>query len=456
MEEAHQRLKGIRSIIKRLSGSFLLSAAFCFFTASPAAAIDIISDEETEVLIAHVAQPLFKAAGIPFDRNKIYIVNDSSLNAFVSDGNRLFVHTGTITAAENVNELAGVIAHETGHIQGGHILRQKIKNQAMREVTLASAILAGTAAAASGRGDVAMAVLLGSQSSALTHYTRYRTEEERNADEAAVNLLAQTGQSPAGILRFMKKIAKQNNLNGIEETPYFRTHPVTSERIGFFEEAVKKSDAPQESPYDKDLQLVKAKLYAFLNTPQQTARKYPTGDKSEAALYAQGISAFKQLKLKEALAKMDKLIATAPDNPYFKEMKAQIYLETGQIKPARKEYEQALKQRPESVLLQLSLAQAMLEDSLTPAELERVIRLLNQAQIKRPSAWGWLLTSRAYGQKNDLANANYAAAEYSYAIGAAQTAKRQIAEARKASPNAKLRLKLDDLEARLQEILKND
>ena len=181
----------------------MLILAFLPFDAF--AQISIISDEETEQYLASVIRPLFQQAGVPFNRNKIYIVNDNSLNAFVGDGNNLFVHSGTLIKADSSDQISGVLAHETGHITGGHILRQKIKSQAMQEASLASVILAGAAAAASGRGDVAMAVMMGSQSSLLSNYMAYRVEEERSADEAAIKLLSKEQISPQGLMNFMKK-----------------------------------------------------------------------------------------------------------------------------------------------------------------------------------------------------------------------------------------------------------
>ena len=168
---------------------FFLPLAVLAFMSSNAQAISLISDEETELLLQKITAPIFKAAGLPYNRNKVFIVNDNTLNAFVSDGNYLFINTGTIVAADDAEELSGVIAHETGHITGGHIITQKIKAQEMQRVSLASMILAGGAAAASGDGNVAMAVALGSQSSMMTNYFRYRTEQERSADESAVTFL---------------------------------------------------------------------------------------------------------------------------------------------------------------------------------------------------------------------------------------------------------------------------
>ncbi len=450
MEKTYQRLK---QLLAKLAAGLVLAV---ILSATPAQAqnLRLISDEETEQLLAQITRPLFQAAGLPFNRNEVYIVEDNSLNAFVADGNNLFIHTGTIIAADTPEELAGVIAHETGHIQGGHILRQKLKNQSLQEVSLASAILAGAAAAVSGRGDVAMAAMLGSQTSILTHYTRYRTEEERSADEAAIKLLAKTRQSPEGMLTFMKRIAAQNRMQGIEETPYFRTHPVTVERITFFEDAVQKSAVLPSDKLQNSFERVKAKLYAYLNAPQQTLRKYPSGNQSIAARYARAVAYFKQLQLAKANKELDSLIAEEPNNPYFHELKGQMYLETGKIKPAKAEYQKAVKLLPGSALLQISYAQAILEDEPDKNEVQKAVNLLNQSVIKHPTGFAWLLLARAYGLQGNEAAANYASAEYSLRIGAFEVARDQLKQARKAKPDARLALKIGDLEARIDSLLK--
>ena len=155
-------------------------------------------------ILHKIIRPIFNAAGITFNPQKVFILNDNSLNAFVSDGNYLFIHTGTLINADNVNELNGIIAHETGHIAGGHIVRQKLQINRMQSLAVASLIAAGAAAAASGNGDAAMAVLLGSQSSLLNSMTAYQMQEERSADESAVKYLKKIGQSPRGLKNFMK------------------------------------------------------------------------------------------------------------------------------------------------------------------------------------------------------------------------------------------------------------
>ena len=450
MEKINQKLTGSKkNTVSRLIIGFWLILAFLPLR-DALGQMSIISDEETEQYLAKVIRPIFQTAGIPFNRNKIYIVNDNSLNAFVGDGNNLFIHTGTLLKADNTDQISGVLAHETGHILGGHILRQKIKNQSMQEASLASLVLAGAAAAASGRGDVAVAVMLGSQSYPRSNYIAYPVEEERSADDAAVKLLYKRQTSPQGLLQFMKKIQKQNALNGIEESDYFRTHPVTSERVRFLEQAVKQSPYHQDHSLDSEFQRIKAKLYGFLQEPAQTFKRYPLSDTSIAARYAQAIAYFKQLNFGKALRMIDALSAEEPDNPYFYELKAQIYMEQGNLKAAKEAYGKVLKLRPDAALLQVDWAQAALAVSPSPAELKNIIAVLNRSLQQRPSAMGWLLLSQAYDQNGQTAYAEYAAAEYSLRIGAADIAKRQAENAQRKNPPSALRLKLDDLLRRIK------
>jgi len=448
--EKINRITGFfRKTVIGLICSVLLQSAF--LSDASAASISLISDEETEQFLARQLRPVFKAADIPFNRNNIYIVNDDSLNAFVGDGNNMFVHTGTLMKANDENEIAGVLAHETGHIMGGHILRQKIKLQNMQQISLASMLAAGAAAAATGRADAAIAIMMGTQSSMLNAMLAYQVEEERSADESAVKLLQKTEQSPAGMRNFMKKIDRQNRLNGIAENPYFRTHPVTAERISFLNNAVRQSPFPAPAQPSNEFLRIKAKLSAFMEEPRKVLQKYPPSDKSTPARYAQAIVFFRMLKLNQSLKILNELIAEEPENPYFHELKGQIFMETGKIKPARTEYQKALSLLPNSALFQINLAQAVLEDNPNRNELEHTAEILNKSLLQRPDTYGWLLLSRAYGGLNDAANSNYAAAEYSLRIGAAETARRQANTALTANPSPQLRLKIDDLLNRIGE-----
>ncbi|MBR3675960.1 MAG: M48 family metalloprotease [Alphaproteobacteria bacterium] len=419
-----------------------------------AESMTLISDAETQNFLAEIIRPLYRAAGVNFDARKIFIVNDNSLNAFVSDGNYMFVHTGTLIEAQNTNELSGILAHETGHIMGGHIVRQKLKLQKMQYVMLGSMIAAGAAAISTGRGDAAMAVMLGSQSSAINSILHYQTQEERSADESAIKLLSQTKQSTQGLQNFMNKIRKRNALSGIAESPYFRTHPMTSERISHFAEASKNNHFSTQHPLDEKFALIKAKLSAFLLDRQKVARMYPDSNDSLASRYAQSILAFRQNDITTALRLADGLIAKQPNNPYFHELKGQFLFESGRVKESVAEYETALKLLPNNYLLQLSLAQSLLENNPSSAEVKRIINLLQKSLITEQTPIAWQLLSRAYDMNNQRAASLYAAAEFSYGMDNLEIAQKQLENARKAGADKSLSLKISDLEQRIKEDLK--
>lgn len=451
MEKINRLIRNFSKAVKRLMCSILLLSAFLSY-AHASERISLISDEETELFLADILRPIFRAAGIPFNRNNIYIVNDDSLNAFVGDGNNMFVNTGTLIKAKNQNEIAGVLAHETGHIQGGHILRQKIKLQNMQQVSLASLLAAGVSAVATGRPDVAIAIALGSQSSMLSSMLAYQVEEERSADEAAVTLLEKVKQNPAGMRDFMKKIARQNRLSGIEENPYFRTHPVTSERVSFLDHSVKQSPYPVDLAPSETFLRIQAKLIAFMGYPVKTLQRYPLSDHSVPARYAQSIAYFKMLNIDKSLEILNQLIAEEPQNPFFRELKGQIYMETGKVKKAKTEYKKALELLPNSAIFEINLAHAVLEDNPTKQELQNTVNILNKSLLKSPDTYGWLLLARAYGALNDKANSNYASAEYSLRTGNVKIARKQAEQALKSNPTSHLRLKINDLIARLDDI----
>lgn len=430
-----------------------LLPAYCL-AAAQAQALSLISDEETEIFLHRTLQPIFKAADTDFNPRRIYIVNDKSLNAFVTDGNNMFVTVGTLMAADSQNEISGVLAHETGHIEGGHLLRHKIQSREVQRMTLASMLLGSAAGIAAGRADVSIAAILGSQSSAMNSMLTYQVSEERSADEAAVKLLKKINQSPEGMLRFMKKIQKRNTLQGIEETSYFRTHPVTSERIAFMEKAAKESQAPKTGTQEKDFERIRAKLYAYIEDPKATLQKYPETNGSIPARYARAIAYFKKMEMPKALGLINGLIADEPQNPYFYELKGQMLLETGQIAQAADIYRQALKLRPNSSLFKLNLAQAMLENSPSAADQKQIVDLLNQVLVYNPDSYAWILLSRAYGMQQNAAGYNYAAAEYSLLTRDIRLAKQQAEQALKSSPSPALRLKLEDLLLRIKDMEK--
>ena len=438
--------------MKKLFATLLLSTVLLSF---PAHALSIITDEETETYIYEILTPLFKSANLPLERQNIHIIKDDSLNAFVGDKNHMFIHTGTLLKSDNTNQIEGVLAHETGHILGGHILRMKIKIQDLQKASMTSLIAAAGTAIASGRGDAAIAVILGTQSSALNAMTAYQVSEERSADETAVMLLRQNNKSIQGLKEFMKKIQNTNRLQGVEEIPYFRTHPVTTERVSFFDDKLKKETNTTQNPnMDKKLSRLQAKLYAYLEPLENVLKKYPLSDDSIEANIAHIVYYMLLKNINKSLQYANKLIQKEPNNPYFWEIKAQNLYESGKIKEAVPAYKETLRLKPNSDLYKLSYAEAVLANAPTPTEIKSVIPLLEQTNQKIPHPQAYWLLGQAHNLLQDNATADYYLAEYYYSIGEERLTKRQLNKLQNQALKPSIKLKTEDLNARIQTEMK--
>ena len=424
---------------------------FCLCFSFNAQAISLITDEETEAFIYDILTPIFKTANLPLSRNYIHIVKDDSLNAFVGDQNHLFVHTGTILKASNANEIEGVLAHETGHILGGHILRLKIKLQDMQKATLASLVAAAGAAAASGRGDAAIAVVLGTQSSAINAITAYQMGEERAADETATLLLGQNHKSVQGLKDFMTKIQNSNRLQGIEESPYFRTHPVTTERIAFFAEKLKSEhNILSEKSLDNRLKRVQTKLFSYLAPFPAVIKKYPLTDNSIDGYMAHAVYFMRQKNINSALQYANELIKMEPTNPYFWEIKAQALFENGKIDESVAAYRQTLHLKPQAALFKLSYAEALLASEPSMTAVEPLIPLLEQVARSQSYPQAYLLLGKTYATLGHVGTADYFAAEYNYSIGQTALAKKQLSKALKQNLRSDIKLRAQDLEQKIK------
>src|SRR4029077_2594875 len=85
----------------------------------------VVRDAEIEQLLREYTQPILRAAGLAQQNVQVVIINDRSFNAFVADGRRIFVNGGALMEAESPNQIIGVLAHESGHIAGGHLSRMR-------------------------------------------------------------------------------------------------------------------------------------------------------------------------------------------------------------------------------------------------------------------------------------------------------------------------------------------
>ena len=392
--------KGIRALSVAVSTFVALSSA-----ASPALAIGIIRDSEIENNIRLWATPIWEAAGLVPDEVRIILVNDRRLNAFVAGGQNLFLHTGLLMRSENVMQVVGVIAHETGHIAGGHLAR--LQDQ-LRTASITSilALVLGVAAGVAARSGEAVAAGMGAGLTvAERNFLSYTRTQEASADQAGVGFLEQNGLSVRGMLEFFEILSKLESQVTASQDPYLRTHPLTQERIAFVRNFVansKYSNAMPPPEWGVQHKRMKAKLFGFIEAPSRTLTTYKEDDPSVEARYARAVALYRKPDVPKALATIDSLIKEQPDDPFFHELKGQILFENGRAAEALPEYERAVRLLPKSGLIRVDLARAQIEMNRPDMDQKAIAHLNEALRQESDNAVAWRQLAIAYGRGGNM------------------------------------------------------
>jgi predicted Zn-dependent protease len=426
----------------------LATAAAVALPSLPAHAqgIPLIRDTEIEQLMRDYTQPILKAAGLQSHNVKVVLINDRSFNAFVMDGKRIFVNTGALSESATPNQIIGVLAHETGHIAGGHLskLRQELAN--VQTATLIAMLLGAAAmavgsragaAASDGMAQAGAAALSGAPQVAMRSLLSYQRAHEEQADRAAVKFLAATSQSPKGMYETFKRFADNSMFSARYADPYAQSHPMPTERIAALTEIARTSPIwdkkdPPELQHRHDM--MRAKLSGFMEQPQTVGRRYPPSDQSLPARYARAIATYRHSDLRAAVAQIDGLIATQPNNPYFYELKGQALLEGAKPAEAIAPLRHAAQMVKDPTLIQLMLGQALVATN-DPRYSEEAINILRNALAREPDApQAYQQLAMAYGRKGDVAQADLASAQAAFSRGDIKTARELAARAKTRLP----------------------
>jgi predicted Zn-dependent protease len=374
-----------------------------------------IRDAEVENTIRLFGTPIFQAAGLDPSAIRILLLNDPTLNAFVAGGQNIFFHTGLIIRSENPGQLIGVMAHETGHIAGGHLIRSNdAMGKASTEAILAM-LLGAAAAAASGRGDAAAAIMTGGQEMAMRSLLAFTRSQEQQADQMAMRFLDDTNESAKGLLEFFEILGDQEMLVSARQDPYVRTHPLTRDRVSFVRQHVEQSpfsSRPWPAEWIEMHKRIRAKLYAFVEPPVKTLQRYKETDTSIDARYARAVALYRKPDIEGALALVDGLLKERPKDPYFWELKGQMLFENARGKEAIEPYRKAVTNLPDSALLRIELGQALIETDDPSLLKEAADHLTRAMRIEPEDAFGWNQLAIAYGRSGEEGMASYALAEY--------------------------------------------
>jgi predicted Zn-dependent protease len=387
--------------------------------AGQAAAQSLIRDAEIEDTLRVYTEPLLVAAGVRPDEVHIYIVNDDSVNAFVSGGQNIFVHTGLILAADNPNEVIGVLAHETGHIAGGHLVRRREAiNQSLGTALISIGL--GVLAVAAGAPDAGAALISGSQAFAMGTFVRHTQVQESAADQAALSYLEASGQSGQGLLDFFNENMRPYEFMMRRAPPYMLTHPYSSDRVEALRQGIEQSSnvtARDTADNVRRFQMMQAKLIGFIRNQGQTMARYPATDTSAPARYARAIAYYRVNRLPDAQREINSLIAEEPDNPYYQELMGQVLFDSGRAADSVPYHRRSLELKTGEPLFQVNLARALTAANGRQGA-DEAVPLLQAALAREPeNAFGWRELAQARNQQGDEAQAELASAEQNFAIG---------------------------------------
>ncbi len=410
------------------------------FAARPAAAQSILRDAETEALFADMSRPIIEAAGLEPDNVRVVLIQDPSINAFVAGGQTVYIHSGLLDAATNVNEVQGVIAHELGHIVAGHV---PLRNSGGAGAISILSMVLGVVAVAAGAPEAGTGILMAGSRAAIGKYLAYSRSQEATADAAGVRFLNTAGVNGRGMLEFFKKLQNlEYRLAVPQEDSYERSHPLSGERISALTadlEGAPSWNRATDPELEQRFQRVQAKLRGYVNDPQATLRLYPTSNQSIPAHYARAYAYHKSGYPSQAAAEAAALVQAAPDDAYFLELEGQILLESGHAEEALEPLRIAVEKTSYQPLIATLFGHALIatEDPANLREAEQVLRQAVARDRENPSAWYNLAI--VYERTGDRARTALAMAERASLIGdsavAAASARTAMAGLEEGSPD---------------------
>lgn len=389
----------------------LAAVAVLALPAGPAGALGLIRDAEIERTLDRISAPILGAAGLSPSTVEILIVNDRSLNAFVAAGRNIFIHTGLLMKLESAEALGGVIAHEAGHIAGGHMARRAIGLRNARGPALIGVLL-GIAAGAAGGGEVASAIIGGSAGALQRQFLAHSRAEEASADQAALGYLARAGMGASGLLDVMQMFRGQEVFSAGNRDPYVLTHPLSSERVQLIERrAAETAGMGANADLNYWTGRMRAKLRGFIDVPERVLDQIEGEPETEETLYAKAVALHRLGDLRGSVVALDRLLATRPADPFYTELKGQVLFESGQAEAALPFYRRAVQLAPGEPLIGAGLGRVLLalNTPATDAEALHVLEAARAADDADPTALRDLAV--AYQRAGDEGMATLATAE---------------------------------------------
>jgi predicted Zn-dependent protease len=395
--------------------------------------LSILRDTETEQLLRDYVRPILRAAGLEKQNIQVTIINQPVFNAFVADGHRIFINHGALLQSETPNQIIGVLAHESGHLAGGHLAKMREQlARAQTQMIIAMLLGAGAMAAGahsnpnSGIADVGAAAISAPQTVVMHNMLSYQRQQEESADRAGVRFLAATQQSAKGMYDTFKRFTNESLFSAHGADPYYQSHPMPAERVAALEEIARTSpywDKKDDPALQLRHDMMRAKISGFLERPETVYRRYPLSNTSLPARYARAIATYLHGDMNSALNQIDSLIQTQPNNPYFYELRGQALLEGGKPTEAIPALRKAVTLSNSAPLIEILLGQALVATDNKSYTEEAINILRNAMAHETEQPVGYTQLAMAYARKGDLAEADLASAQAAFLRGDNKTAR---------------------------------
>jgi len=406
--------------------------------------IIIIRDTEIEDFLYEISRPIFITAGLNPDQIKFYIIKDSGVNAFVSGGQNIFVNTGTLIHFDEPDALLGIIAHETGHIAGGHIVKMSEELAKQKKLTM-GAVIIGIIAGLAGSAEAMQATIMGGMHIGQQNVLQYTRTQEKSADQLAIDYLLKNNMSPESLLKSMEEF-KREEMGVSDEMEYYITHPLSKSRVEHIKANLKKGYSSDwfNEKYDRRYNLIKAKIIGYSEPQSFVLREYPLTDKTDYGLYARSIS-YSLNGQKRAINTINSLVRRNKNNPYFLETRGSIMFNFSEVNDSIKDYQKANLLLPNKPLIQIALSMAIIKGEKADLYQEAILNLEKALEIEKNNAQAWKLLAEVYYKTGKMDLSYLSLAEYYARLGNKEKTLKNLELAKKNTDDIGVLLRIEDM-----------
>ena len=320
----------------------------------------------------------------------LVVIKDPQINAFAVPGGLFALNTGLITSAKNLDEIAGVMAHEIAHAAQRHYSRSQEAFKGQGLLALAG-ILVGAAIASKADGDVGSAVMLGTQAALMDKQLSYSRNQEREADRIGMQFMYSAGYNPQSMADYFETMHRETSR--VSFLPdFWLTHPLTTERMS--EARLRANQLPKVKSkiYDLDFEILKLYTLVISNQATETQLQAFANQKNTAAQLALSKFYLERGDYNQAQANFDLVKAKLKYHVLVPLIQTDIYLGQNKFDQAYSSINFIQKTMPENRALSYKLAEVLIRQGQAAQAQTLVQRFIhkNQRDIE-----GWQLLQQA-------------------------------------------------------------